>query len=213
MPCCLTVSVSVLPECDSYRWERVSQLAWSAYWARRCIWSPRGCPWKKKGTKHSEYTWRWVKHRVRKTNLRGPPKQDLEREKHSQNGSLFTITAAHAASKMLVTEEEKQLWWKARKGSPLQLQYVNNSVQSERSFWCCTADCTGIQLFINPFFALPCCSFMLCYVSLLCEKTWPYDNKWSPEDRSDLQCVECLSQDDTFSVYASETCCKLCDWV
>lgn len=121
-----------------------------------------------------------------------PLKQDLEREKRSQNGSLFTITAAHAASKMLVTEEEKQPWWKNRKGSPLQLQYVNNSVQSERSFWCCAADCTGIQLFINPFFTLPCCSFMLCYVSLL------YDPKWSPEDHSDLQCVECLSEDDTF---------------
>lgn len=31
---------------SAHRWERVSQLAWSACWAQRCIWSPQGCPWK-----------------------------------------------------------------------------------------------------------------------------------------------------------------------
>lgn len=31
----------------THHWEKVSQLAWNAYWARRCIWSPRGCPWKR----------------------------------------------------------------------------------------------------------------------------------------------------------------------
>lgn len=31
---------------NTHHWEKVSQLAWSACWAQRCIWSPLGCPWK-----------------------------------------------------------------------------------------------------------------------------------------------------------------------
>lgn len=34
----------------------------------------------------------------------------------------------------------KQLWWRNHPVPPLQLQYVNNSVQSERNFWCLSAD-------------------------------------------------------------------------
>lgn len=31
---------------STHHWGKVSQLAWSACWALRCIWSPQECPWK-----------------------------------------------------------------------------------------------------------------------------------------------------------------------
>lgn len=110
-----------------------------------------------KGTKHCEYTWRWVKHWMRERPEQPRSKRN-SKGKHSQSCGLFTI----AVSKMLVTEEKTAVV-KNQAGSPLQLQYVNNSMQSERSFWCCTANCTAIQLFINPFFALsPCLPVLSC---------------------------------------------------
>ncbi len=122
---------------------------------------------KKKGTKRCEYTPRWVKHWMREQPEQ-PRSKKNSKGKDSQSCGLFTTTAVCAVSKMLVTEEETAMV-KNQAGSPLQLQYVNNSMQSERSFWCCTANCTAIQLFINPFFALsPCLLGLSCSVMSLC---------------------------------------------
>lgn len=162
---CSTVSVaSVLcHDLTTHRWEKVSQLAWSAYWAQRCTWSPQGCPWKKAqstvGTLEDGLNTGW------ESNLSSPGAR-AQKKKHSLRCSWFIIAAAYAISEMCVTKEKMV---KNQAHSPLQLQNVNNSMQYERSFWCCTADCTAIQLFINPFFHFhpaPPFSFMLCLSAL-----------------------------------------------
>lgn len=98
-----------------------------------------------KGTKHCEHTWRRVKQRP----ARPQNKTSKDCLCHLKNACYWR--GKHSGDNQA--------------GSPLQLQYVNNS----ESFWGCTADCTASQLFINPFFTpSPCLPVLSCSAVTLC---------------------------------------------
>lgn len=114
---CLTACQWVnFPDSTTHRWERESQLAWSAYWARRCIWSPQGCPWKRHRAvwAHSE-TGLTPNDRATCTT----PQRELQTKTRSHKA---------AVSEKLVTEEKGK---KDPPGSPLRLQHVNNFMLSD----------------------------------------------------------------------------------
>lgn len=110
------MSVVNFPDSTTHHWERESQLAWSAYWARRCIWSPRGCPWKR----HRAV---WVHSKTGLTpNERATcttPQRELQMKIRSQSCRL-----------------RKACYWRRRRkktppGSRLRLQHVNNFMLSD----------------------------------------------------------------------------------
>lgn len=129
---CLTACQWVnFPDSTTHRWERESQLAWSAYWARRCIWSPRGCPWKR-----HRAVWAHSKTGLTPSDraTRTTPQQELQ-----------TNTRSHraAVSEMLVTEEEEE------EKKPTTITITATACKQLHAFWSCKTNCSGFQLFIN----------------------------------------------------------------
>lgn len=102
---CLTVCLWVFcHDLTTHHWERVSQLAWSAYWAQRCIWSPQGCPWKK--AKHCEYTLRRLNTGWER-NMRSPEARIQKKSIHKAV-CLLLCRLRNAC----YWRKKKQLWWK-----------------------------------------------------------------------------------------------------
>lgn len=119
----------------THHWERESQLAWSAYWAQRCIWSPRGCPWKKQSTVRRLYDglnagW--------ESNVRSPG------AKWNIHKAVCLLWCCHRNA---CYWRKKMLWWK-KLG---RITITATACKRLHAFWYRTTGCTDIHLFINLF--------------------------------------------------------------